>query len=385
MTEEAVRPAPERSHASVRTRGWLLERRRVLAWWAGSRALVFATAYALHLVGGQQGFFGRALLARPFGVLGSWDGIWYRLVAEHGYLLVAGRQSDPAFFPGFPLLLAAAHTLSVPPAVAGIAIANAAFLVALLAFHELSRAVLRDHAAAERATLLLTVFPIGFVFSMPYPESVALAAMTGAALLARRARWTCAAAAAAAAALSRPEALFVAVPVASLAWSRRSELTATARGAALAAVAAPAAALLSFPLYLGWSLREPLAWSHAQRAWGRSFDLRGPSRAVEQLLTRLGQERGLGRDAVFFALYLALLGYGARKRLPRAWLAAGAAIVVLPVFSGSFASVARFGLLAPPLFWTLALLVDRRGFRLAMAVSAALLVLGVATLPYAPP
>lgn len=383
MTEEAVRPGGWR--ASARTAAWLRERRRLLAWWAGSRALVFATAFALHLVGGRQGYFGSTLLARPFGVLSSWDGGWYRLVAEHGYLLVSGRQSDPAFFPGFPLLLAAAHALGAPLALAGIAIANTAFVVGLLAFQELSRAVLRDAEAAERTAILLTVFPLSFVFSMAYPQSVVLAAMTGAALLALRRRWTSAALAAAAGALSRPEALFVAVPLAAIAWFSRRELSATARGAALAAVAAPAVAVLSFPLYLDWLLREPLAWSHAQRAWGRSFDVRGPWQAMEELPSRLGESPGLARDALFFALYLALLGYGTRARLPRAWLAAGTAVVLLPVFSGSFASEGRFGLLAPPVFWALALLVGRRGFRVAAPVSAALLVAGVATLPYAPP
>jgi hypothetical protein len=57
---------------------------------------------------------------------------------------------------------------------------------------------------------------------------------------------------------------------------------------------------------------------------------------------------------------------------------AGALVVVLPTFSGSFHSIGRFGLLAPALFWAAALAAPRRW---VYAVSAGLLVAGVATLP----
>jgi hypothetical protein len=53
------------------------------------------------------------------------------------------------------------------------------------------------------------------------------------------------------------------------------------------------------------------------------------------------------------------------------------------VFSGSFDSIGRFGLLAPPLFWGLAWLGRSRRADLAIrATSLVLLVVATATVPY---
>src|SRR6266536_4700984 len=93
---------------------WLAERRQIIAWWAGGRVLVLASALALHWLASPRGYFGHAIFARPFGVLSAWDGIWYRRVAEHGYLLVPGQQSDTAFFPLYPALLHVVHSTGVP-------------------------------------------------------------------------------------------------------------------------------------------------------------------------------------------------------------------------------------------------------------------------------
>src|SRR5438477_324201 len=68
--------------------------------------------------------------------------------------------------------------------------------------------------------------------------------------------------------LARPETLFVALRLLPLAVRERRSCE---RGLAVGAVLAPAAALGSFALYLGLTLHDPLAWTHAERAWGRHF------------------------------------------------------------------------------------------------------------------
>src|SRR5258706_3074989 len=42
--------------------------------------------------------------------LAHWDGGWYTIIAEHGYVRVPGPQQPSAFFPLLPLLSRAAHT-----------------------------------------------------------------------------------------------------------------------------------------------------------------------------------------------------------------------------------------------------------------------------------
>lgn len=312
--------------------------------------------------------------ARGIDALGAWDGRWYRIVARDGYLLVPGRQSDPAFFPLFPILLRGGHALGLGYTAAGITLANVAFLVALVAFHALSLDLFGE-ALAHRATVYLAIFPFGYVFSMAYPESLVLAAMALSALAAHRGRWSLAAVFAGAAALARPEAIFLSLPLLALARRRPTPR-------ALGAAVAPLAAAAAFPLYLDRVLRDPLAWTQAERAWGRHFSLLGAFHALLHLGGAFSADAWVVRDAAATILYLVLLAAAARAGAPRAWLAAGLAVVVLPLFSGSFTSIGRFGLLAPPVIWGLAWLGRRRRVDLAVRVlSVMLLVAATVTIP----
>jgi hypothetical protein len=341
--------------------------RWLLGWWGVGRLVVIGTALAL----------------RPtVWTLDRWDGRWYRMVARGGYLLVPGRQSDPAFFPLYPILLRGVHAVGVGWGAAGPLLSNLALLAGLALFYTLSRDIFSE-PLARRATIYLSIFPVSYVFSMAYPESIVLVLMSAAALAALRRHWWLAAVCAGASALARPEGLFLALPLAGIAWSQRRSLSPTGRGAALAAILAAPAALASYSLYLARVLHDPLAWSEAERAWGRQFRFTGAYRAFAHLPTALGNTPWLVRDVVFFFLYLGLLYAAWRIGTPLPWLAAGAAIVVLPIFTGAFDSIARFGLLAPPLFWGLAgLTKDARSERIVRSLLLVLLVVCTASLAY---
>ena len=137
-----------------------------------------------------------------------------------------------------------------------------------------------------------------------------------------------------------------------------------------------AAALLTLAT-LAITLR-PLAFSTAQHAWGRRFELAGVQRAVHELLHAQGQNLWLARDAAFCALYVVLLVVALRAGVPLAWIVAGALIVLLPLESGSFTSDARFGLLAPAAYAGLAVAGRRRLLDLALR-PAMLCLLGAGT------
>lgn len=352
----------------------------IAGWWIAGRAIVLVTAVVVHFAG-PSGWIARVSHAHALGPLDAWDGRWYRMVAGSGYLLVPGRQSDPAFFPFYPALLRAGHAAGLGLSTTGLLVSNIGFLGALVAFHALSRALHGD-AAARRATAYLAVFPFGYVFSMVYPESVVLALVALAALAGLRRRWGWAAACAAAAALGRPEGLFVALPLAAMAWQQRHELSPRARGVAAGAVLAPVAAIGSFSLYLGRALGDPMAWSVAQRAWGRHFSPIGFVDAIEGLGRAFGQDAWVVRDVVAVLVYLVLLALAARAGVSWPWVLSGLGIVVLPLFSGTFDSVGRFGLLAPALFWGLAAAGrGRRAHRAILALSLPLLAAAVVVLP----
>src|SRR5205807_3789541 len=102
------------------------------------------------------------------------------------------------------------------------------------------------------------------------------------------------------------------------------------------------------------------AWSKAERAWGRSFRLDGFVAAFGQLPARNGSDHWILRDALFCLVYVVLLAIALRAGIPKGWVLAGALMVLLPLETGSFISVARFGLLALPMFWGLAVATRRR-------------------------
>ena len=365
---------------------WLRERRAILAAAVGSRVLVLAAAAAdhrLHWPGGPVPVHG-ASTTHTLSILSYWDGVWYRTVAEQGYLLIPGRQSDPAFFPLFPIVLRALRGLGFSFLTTGILVANGAFVIGILAFYELSRRLLPADVARASA-LIAAFFPMSFVFSMTYPEGLVLAALTLALVFALDGRWTLSAVAGAAAALGRPEALFFALPLAAVAVSRSRVSGRRANGRAIGAAFAPLASVAAFPLYLGWALHNVSAWSGAQQAWGRSFELGGVVDAFHQLFER-GQTPWLWRDAAFCLIYLALIAAARRVGISWPWLVAAAALVLLPLASGTFMSDARFGVLALPAYWGVGALARRRIVRLPVLVlSAALLVAGTMTIPLANP
>jgi hypothetical protein len=364
-------------------RAWLEERRTILVAAVVSRVLVLAAAAV-----GHEFRWSRRLpvhiasRAHTLTTLGYWDGKWYRTVAERGYLLIPGRESDPAFFPLFPILLRGVHALGLSYLTAGLLIANLAFVAGLVAFHELSRYVV-DAETAKVATVLAAFFPMSFVFSMTYPESFVLLALALALLFALRGRWTASACAGSIAALTRPEALLFAIPLAVIALGY-GRTTKADRGRAIGAALAPVASFLSFPLYLGWAVHDTFAWSHAQVAWGRAFGLGGFDNAVRGLF-----QPGaiwLWRDVAFAVIYVVLLVVARRNAVPWSWVLAGAAIVLVPLASGSFLSAARFGLLAVPVYWGLAFLARRPLVRgPLLVVSAGLLVAGTITIPLVTP
>jgi hypothetical protein len=326
---------------------------QILAWGLATRVLVFATAALVVALDRPEGILRPPLAGRPFSLLTSWDGRWYQIVADRGYLLVPGRQSDPAFFPLLPICLSVLHELGLSLAWAGLVLSNLVFLAGLLVFYELGRLLLPE-ADARRAACYVALFPVGFVFSMIYPEALAFTALALACLLAVRGRWLLSALAVAAATLARPEGVFVALPIALLAARAWPALRFSERSRAVAAVLAGPAALASYPLYLWWSIGDPRAWQQAERDWGRAFRLDGWAHALRNLSLHPQFNNLALVGAVFCALYLVALALAWRAGIPAAWIVFGALLVVVPPFSGSFAADARFGLLALPAYWGLA-------------------------------
>src|SRR5262249_11352484 len=286
------------------------------------------------------------------------------------------HQSDTAFFPLFPALMNALRTLGLSSWISGLLLANLGLLAGLVAVHELVATWLPE-AAARRAAVYAALLPLGYVFSLAYPEGRVLAARAGAGAAGVRRHWALAAALAAVAAAGRPEGVFVAIPLAALAVrADRDELS-----AALAAAGSAPAALAAVAAYQRLIVGDPIAFSHAQVEWGRRFSALGVGRAFVEVVHSSGNNLWLVRAVTLTVVYVALLVVARRSGVPWPWIVSGLAIVLLPLETGSFTSDARFGLLALPVYAGLACLGESRYADIAIrGAMSVLLVGGTATI-----
>jgi hypothetical protein len=368
--------AAEGAPTSVWTDGY----RAIVGWWVAGRAVVLAAALTAQALRWPYRTWYPPLGSEPFALLRAWDGRWYRIVASRGYLLLPHQQSDPAFFPLYSIVLRAFHAIGIGFTVAGVAVSNLAFLAGLLVLYRLAATWLPE-TDARRTAIYAAIFPAGFVFSMLYPESLVLLLSALAGLLAWRGRWLGAAVAVAAATLGRPESVLLAIPIAALARRRWPLPSATARSHALTAIVAAPVSLVVFALYQQRTTGNALAFSIAERAWGREFSPLGIWRAAGQLATAVSHhEAWLYRDACLVAVYAGCLVLALRAGVPWSWVAAGGLILFLPLESGSFNSDGRFGLLALPVYSGLAVMGRGRPIDNAVrAASLALLAVGTST------
>jgi hypothetical protein len=265
--------------------------RRFPTWFLADVLLPFAALRALLLVGAwyalqfapSWNYFLPVAATRgwtylPFWPLDVWakyDTTWYLDVAWNGYRLpdARGWQSNLAFFPLYPLLTRAAYAL-VPKGWHGftalylcsLAVANAAALGGLALVHAWVRAEWGDRALARRTVLLVLLFPGGFFLSCAYSESCFLLASAASLLLLARGRPVAAGAAGLLAALTRPTGVLLAVPIALGLLGRRVPRRAWVAGALL-----PPLGLLLHAGNLWRVSGDPLAFLHAQSAWGRTL------------------------------------------------------------------------------------------------------------------
>jgi hypothetical protein len=285
-----------------------------------------------------------------FAPLGQWDAVWYQWIAQHGYDPAIGHGNSAAFFPLYPLTWRVVGVLPGPMTLWGSLLSSALFAVALCLLYAMTQRRY-DERLARRTVLYLAIFPLTFVFALPYAESLFLMLALGAFVLTWHGRWWWGCAVGALAVLARPVGIAL---VPALAWRRyRSE---GLRWKAYLPLLLMPAAELAFFLYLGWRTGNFMANPDAQeRGWGRGVSIL-PWVVVHTLwhdVIEGGHLRFLIH--IGFTLLWCVLFYKAwRMRMPGEYLIFAALAVLLPTSGGLLVSMGRFGMVAFPLFWALA-------------------------------
>ncbi|HEX4280648.1 MAG TPA: mannosyltransferase family protein [Solirubrobacteraceae bacterium] len=200
----AVRRARDRAGAALR------EARFAIGVFLGTRALLLVVA-----------FVNGTLRHHSFThELAQWDGLWYRMLADHGYPAhVTHVQSTLGFFPLYPLLVwAVSHAFVLPIAhytilsttIAGVIASGIGGAVATVLVQRLAAGWWGERAG-RKAVLIFCLYPGSVVFSMVYAEGVMLALVAGCILALQKRRWVLAGALAAFATATEPEAIVLVV------------------------------------------------------------------------------------------------------------------------------------------------------------------------------
>ncbi len=322
---------------------------------------------------------GKIYLLEPFmNAQVAWDSEYYLGIAVGGYDdPAAGKvttQASPtpiiknySFFPFYPALISVAKYPFMLFGMNPIAAATAAgalitllgALAGLAALYELTRSLF-DESTAYRAAFYMLIFPTAFFFAMIYTEGTFVGLAFWSLLLAKRNRWLAAGVLAALAAFTRAHGAALALPLAMLWWqqtdpARRLDVLKTGRRGWLPIVSAlmPLAAYTVWrisPLGQGWALLQPGYFS-------RGFlNLSGTIGSINYIfphafkVSSAGVTLGIEIGSVLLVIVAALWLW--RRDAPLA--AFSLAVALLSVFSGSFQSLARYMLIAPALYISLA-------------------------------
>ena len=140
-----------------------------------------------------------------------WDAGWYREIVRHGYRYDPGVQSSVAYFPAYPLAMAALAWALPSIPTAGVVVTFASGLGSAVLFHRWCSERLSPRVAMT-ALLVLLVWPFSwYLFGAVYSDAFFLVVVLAAFLLVERRRYWLAGAVGFLACASRPTGIAVAI------------------------------------------------------------------------------------------------------------------------------------------------------------------------------
>jgi Gpi18-like mannosyltransferase len=347
-------------------------------------AIIVIAELAAVIIGQRAGVHVQESRNLLLNVWGRWDAVHYIDIATNGY-----HGTDMAFFPLYPLLIAALGALTGNHLVAGIVISNAALFFGLLYLYKLVEHEF-DRPVARRAIFYISIFPTAIFFSAVYTESLFFMLTVASFYYVRERRWWLAGLLGFFAALTRVEGVLLVVPfliewfVAHWSVLRSGEEREKAFFDLAPIVLIPVGLML-YMAYL-WVLNgDPLYFSHVQVNWNRH--LAAPWTSVLDSFHKISHSSSPQTVAnqvlqvAFTALMIGVL-IGGWKRLKPSYIAYMALSIIVPMSTSSLMSMQRFALVLFPMFFILALWGRRPSVNNAI-VAFSLPLLGLFTVLFA--
>ena len=237
--------------------------RAALGMWAAAHLALFVLAWAAAWV-----YRNTPDHAPLTGMFEHWDAVLLRSIAQNGYFSPHSAANGTAFFPGYPMTLAAAHLILRNWVLSELVISGVAGCFAVVSLARLAR--------GRRAVLYLLTAPAAIFLTVGYAECLFLAFAIPAWHAAARGRWWRAALLAGLSGLVRPDAVFLipALAMMALTGPRGTRLVNAAK--TCCAFAGPAA----YEIYLTVHTGTWKAWAHAKQA-GWDLHLTSPIQALK--------------------------------------------------------------------------------------------------------
>ena len=308
-----------------------------------------------------------------------WDSRWFLRAAaqgwprhlpyDHGH--VAG--STIAFFPLFPLSIRwLSHLTGLSLLAAGITITTVTGCTAMIGVWALVRHY-ADQPSADRATLLVALFPGSFVLSMVYSEGFALTFLAFGLLALLQKRWLLAGLLGLLASFTTPVALAFEV---SCLWCAYREVS-TARN--WRALAAPVLAPLGFLYYQVWIWQHTgnlNAWRLTERGGWKSYPSLVYAFHTVAVFVRDPVATNKTDDLLFVCTVLVVVAgvVAVRSSMPTPMVLYGLSAAALGMISAPIGLRPRFIFLAFPLIIGVGTWLRGRAYLALVSVSAAFLI-----------
>jgi len=299
-------------------------------------------------------------------VVGGWPS---RLPEVHGHV----AASTIAFFPAYPLAVRGLADLTgLSPLGAGLMVTTVTGFGAIAGVWLLVRHYL-DRAAADRATLLVAVFPGAFVLSLAYSDglTVACVALGLLALLTRR--WMVAGLLGLVATATIPIALAFEV---SCLWCAYRAVTGRRDWRALAAPILTPMGALAYQLWLWQHTGNFWAWELTERGGWKSFASIGYAADTVTRVLRDPVANTKTGYLLFAGVVVAVLGavVAIRQRMPAPILVYGISAAVLAAVSEPVGLRPRLLFVAFPLVMAIGIWLRGRVYAGVVSISIALLI-----------
>ena len=368
--EESARTPRPPGPGPVRRWSWLL---RPTVIYCLSRAVALATLAVSGLITHRS-------ITRE---VSRWDSLWFLRAASHGWPStlpmrhghVAGNTA--AFFPLFPLTIRWLSQLTGLTLLAsGMIISELTGLSAMIGVWLVVRHY-ADQSSADRATLLVALFPGSFVLSLVYSEGLAITFVAFGILALMRRQWLAAGILGLLATATTPVALAFEV---SCLWCAYRAIADDRHWRALVAPVLAPVGFVAYQVWLWWHTGNPAAWRVTERGgWSSYPSIVYPIHIVAVFLrdpiatTETGDILFVGTVFTVVAAVLAI-----RSRMPSPALLYGLSAAALGLISAPIGMRPRFIFLAFPLIIAVGTELKGRRYVALVSLSTVLMVVALA-------